>query len=413
MTDKRLELGKQSLEGLWVGDCLGNLGMLYYVADILHLINDNKVGVDGLFQLSDDTEEAIVLYNHIVDHNYFGMGHVMIDQDKLAKEFAERYYTRDRDGEKYGYGLMTRKVLTEIYEGKPWREANQTKSRIEGPSFVDTLLSGVAQGKTINDSMAQVNSDIRAQMQKNPEIKLGSCGNGSAMRVAPLGPLCGYYEGGMDEDLLKLPYIKERAWLQAEVTHCHPDGIAGSVLVALASATAMKTQLFRDKKVDYLNPEDERYDKTKEDSWQEIPCEDILKGKNGERYRKEIMRIPLWSGGRKWTYTTERDISNTQTIKQLKVAYDLPFETPIAEAVKILGNGTHVTCQDTVPLCLWLAAKHLGDYKGAILETCMAFGDTDTNCAIVGGIVAITDPVPEEWRKLCVPMEGVTTKFST
>lgn len=65
-----------------------------------------------------------------------------------------------------------------------------------------------------------------------------------------------------------------------------------------------------------------------------------------------------------------------------------------------LGNGSLVTAPDTVPLCLWVAARHLDDFKKALSQTISAGGDCDTNAAIVGGIVALSagrEGIPTEW----------------
>jgi ADP-ribosylglycohydrolase len=69
-----------------------------------------------------------------------------------------------------------------------------------------------------------------------------------------------------------------------------------------------------------------------------------------------------------------------------------------------------VTCPDTVPLCVWLCARHLGQYREALLATVSADGDIDTNAAIVGGIVALAAPagasaIPEEWLRSREPLE--------
>jgi ADP-ribosylglycohydrolase len=82
-------------------------------------------------------------------------------------------------------------------------------------------------------------------------------------------------------------------------------------------------------------------------------------------------------------------------------ALRLPFITSAALAGKVLGNGSAVTAPDTVPYCLWSAAKHLGDYKEALVSTITGDGDCDTNCAIVGGIVALyvgMEGIPADWR---------------
>ncbi|MEA5594520.1 ADP-ribosylglycohydrolase family protein [Rivularia sp. UHCC 0363] len=59
----------------------------------------------------------------------------------------------------------------------------------------------------------------------------------------------------------------------------------------------------------------------------------------------------------------------------------------------ILGNGTKVSAQDTVPFTLWCAAQHLDNYEEALWLTVSGLGDRDTNCAIVGGIVSLSTGV--------------------
>jgi ADP-ribosylglycohydrolase len=76
------------------------------------------------------------------------------------------------------------------------------------------------------------------------------------------------------------------------------------------------------------------------------------------------------------------------------------FDVSIAPIVRELGNGSRITCQDTVPFCLWAAARHLDDYEAALVTTIRAGGDIDTNCAIVGGIVSLAvgrDGIPSDW----------------
>lgn len=65
------------------------------------------------------------------------------------------------------------------------------------------------------------------------------------------------------------------------------------------------------------------------------------------------------------------------------------------EAAYVLGNGSRVTAQDTVPFALWVAAHHLDDYRTAITTCVQAGGDIDTTAAIVGGIIGTA---PQQWR---------------
>lgn len=365
------ELMVRSLKGLWVGDCIGNIGQLYYAHDILKALDEGmmKFGGDNInpmsqhFQFSDDTEEAIVLVNHL-DKNK------EVKQDDLAMEFARRYYLRDRDGELYGYGLMTRTVLREIYQGKPWRLANQTKPKVEGPSFVDKMLVGIAEGKSINQSMEEVNVELQKKVKDNPTLKVGSCGNGSAMRVAPLGA---YFSRSLPETIV------EQATLQSEVTHCHPEGIAGAIAVSMMSFMISEW-------VQNMNSEYER-------GWS-------ICGVN-EYTRDTLYDILL-------DY-----VPQGQVYDGIVRAKSLPDHTPISVLIEKLGNGTHVTCQDTVPLCIFLTIRALTQYKieemyeKVMIETCQCFGDVDTNCAIVGGMIGVISQPPEKWVRYCQPMDGV------
>jgi ADP-ribosylglycohydrolase len=95
-------------------------------------------------------------------------------------------------------------------------------------------------------------------------------------------------------------------------------------------------------------------------------------------------------------------IPQTETFHQLKRALKLPLELSPRTAASVLGNGSQVISSDTVPYCVWCAAKHATDYKEALWTTVSGLGDRDTTCAIVGGIVALSagrESIPEEWLK--------------
>lgn len=173
----------------------------------------------------------------------------------------------------------------------------------------------------------------------------GSYGNGSAMRAAPVGAF-------FAEDL---DTVTENAWRSAEVTHAHPESGAGAIAVAVATAIAYQMR-------------------TKE----QLP-----KG-------KEFIDLVL-------PY-----IPDSKVREGVLKATKLPSSTPLRKIIIEIGNGTGVTAQDTVPYVLWCAAQHLGSYEEAIWLTASGLGDVDTNCAIVGGIVAGytgTDGIPTEWLR--------------
>ena len=87
--------------------------------------------------------------------------------------------------------------------------------------------------------------------------------------------------------------------------------------------------------------------------------------------------------------------------KGIEHAAILPFDLSVEAVIKLVGNGLKIICQDTVPFCLWAAARHLDDYRAAMLTTIRARGDIDTNAAIVGGIVGLAvgvGGIPADWR---------------
>jgi ADP-ribosylglycohydrolase len=139
----------------------------------------------------------------------------------------------------------------------------------------------------------------------------------------------------------------------AEVTHGHREGQAGAIAVAVAAAYA----------------------------WQN-------RGRPGEEVAPELFRVVL-------EYTPKGD-----TREGIAAAARVPFGSSVKEAVDRLGNGCRVTAPDTVPFALWCAARHLDSYVDAIWTTIEGFGDIDTNCAIVGGVVALhvgAEAIPQEW----------------
>ena len=220
----------------------------------------------------------------------------MIDQDCLATSFAE-HYDVERD-----YGPSMHALLAKIKEGCRWQEEAQA------------LFGGQ-----------------------------GSFGNGSAMRVAPLGA---YFADDLD-------MLAEEAARSAKTTHCHPEAVAGAIAVALAAALAWE----------YGNSS-------------RIP--------NVSEFLKQVCQR-----------TPESDVR-----RGIQRAIEVPKGTPVESVVSVLGNGWNISAQDTVPFALWSAACHLNDYQEALWATVSGLGDRDTTCAIVGGIVVMhagAQSIPKEW----------------
>jgi ADP-ribosylglycohydrolase len=177
----------------------------------------------------------------------------------------------------------------------------------------------------------------------------GSAGNGAAMRVAPLGA---WYADS-------LPRAATQAARSAEVTHAHPDGIAGAVAVAVAAAIAAGARLGG-----------------------RMPTAAQLL--SAVAFRTTVGHL--------------RD--------GLERAVRLAGRDP-AEAAYELGSGARALARDTVPFALWVAATFLGDYPAAVRSCVAAGGDVDTTAAIAGGVVAAytgAAGVPADWLAAREPL---------
>jgi ADP-ribosylglycohydrolase len=194
--------------------------------------------------------------------------------------------------------------------------------------------------------LAQIVGGIDWRVAAEVLFNGGSFGNGSAMRIAPLA---GYFAGDSFER------VAEQAALSAAVTHAHPEGIAGGIAAAVAGAYAWVNRERRD----------------------------------DEAVKRGLFDVVLSQTPAEWVRNG------------IEHAAAIPFKRSIEEVSRHLGNGSRISCHDTVPFCLWVAARHLDDYQAAIVNTIRGGGDIDTNAAIVGGIVALAvgaDGIPADWR---------------
>ena len=275
-----------SLQGLSVGDAFGENFFLPEHQAILPI----KLLPPPPWYWTDDTAMALSIVDSLLKFE-------CIDQDFLAKSFADRFIENPRRD--YGSGAI--RLLYAIAKGVDWRQASPL------------LFDG------------------------------GSFGNGSAMRIAPLG---GFYKGNPVR-------AAEEAKKAAVITHAHPEGIAGSIAVAVAASIAAEKD----------HPE-------------------------GDLFLLEVRKY----------------VPEGHTRYGLELAFRIP-EDETTIAVKTLGTGQEVSCQDTVPFCLWVAAYNLENYEKALWLTASGLGDVDTTCAIVGGIVALScGSVPEKWVSMREPL---------
>lgn len=267
--ERRFERALDSLRGLSVGDALGSQ---YFVPVNYPLLKRREVP-QGPWQWTDDTEMACSVLAVLAAHD-------RIDQDALARSFAE-HHDFDR-----GYGPAVNRMLRLIREGGDWRE----------------LAAALFNGQ-------------------------GSWGNGSAMRIAPLGA---WYADDPEQ-------ATHQAEISSYTTHQHREAVVGAMAVAAAAALA----------ADPAGPPG--------------PAE-LLDG--------VIALVP-----------------RSAVTAGLRRAKDMLDYDDAGTVAAVLGNGRRTSAHDTVPFALWSAARSLGDFEGAFWATAQAGGDVDTTCAIVGGVL--------------------------
>jgi ADP-ribosylglycohydrolase len=250
---------------------------------------------EGIWHWTDDTQMALSIFAVLRQC-------AKVDQDFLAASLAYRY-EKSR-----GYGMTTRAILKRIRRNKTWHD--------------------------------QAGIIFRGE---------GSFGNGGASRVSPVGA---YFADNISE-------VINQAKLSAEVTHAHPESIAGTIAVAVATALA----------------------------WQ-------LRSEN--EISRQIFLDQIISG-----------VPQSNIREKLIMARDLENDEPINQAALLLGNGKNATVQTTVPFALWCASDLKNDFVNVIWQTLEGQGDCDTICSIVGGITAMrvgTEGIPLAWRQACEPI---------
>ncbi len=287
----RLARAMVSLEGLSCGDAFGE--MFFLPQQEARALIASRTAPAGPWAFTDDTMMAISIVETLRLHGE-------IVEPRLAGHFA-RLYDPER-----GYGPAMDGLLVRLAtRGEAfWREE------------AGALFGGQ-----------------------------GSLGNGSAMRVAPLGA---YFA----DDLSR---VVEQAERSAGVTHAHPEAAAGAIAVAVGAAVAWRSGLAEQAMtpVEYLD-----------EVRSLVPASAVRRG--------------------------------------MERALELEVDATVEDAVGLLGNGARGSAADTVPFALWSAAQSLGDFEKAMWRTVSGLGDRDTTCAMVGGMVAMRTGlagIPTEWRR--------------
>jgi poly(ADP-ribose) glycohydrolase ARH3 len=168
----------------------------------------------------------------------------------------------------------------------------------------------------------------------------GSFGNGSAMRVAPVGLL---YSRNLEK-------LREIAYQSSSITHSHELGREGAALQACAVALALNT------------PSDEDID-------EEAFLSKLQNFIQDQLYKEKVAQI------RK-----------------------LLSEQDEAKVVTVLGNG--IEAPRSVPTAIYCFLRQPQSYKDTVLYAVSLGGDTDTIAAMAGAISGAylgIEAIPSEW----------------
>jgi ADP-ribosylglycohydrolase len=257
----------------------------------------------------------------------------------------------DAFGERF-FGAGVSQIMTRTLPPAPWRWTDDTQMAL---AIVDVLA---AHGAIVEDALAQrfvqrfdmsrgygggavqwMDRVGRGEPWRHVAAGLfhgtGSYGNGGAMRAAPIGA---YFAG----DVSRAAQEGKRS---AEVTHAHLEGQAGAIAIAVAAA--------------------------------------IVSGGKSPRGAELLRAVAEY-------------VPPGLTRQGILRAMTLDPSDPEG-AAEVLGSGQDVSSQDTVPFALFTAAHSLDDYALAMWRTVSGLGDRDTTCAIAGGIVSLSAPIPTAW----------------
>jgi poly(ADP-ribose) glycohydrolase ARH3 len=237
---------------------------------------------------TDDTHMTIGIAESLIENKGF-------DGEHMAQTFIKNY-----EAEPWrGYGPGPPRIFGMIKSGEPWDRA------------ADKLYRG------------------------------GSFGNGSAMRVAPVGLL---YSRNLEK-------LREVAYRSSSITHSHELGKEGAALQAYAVALALNT------------PADEYIDR-------EVFLSSLQNFIQDQLYKEKISQMTELLG--------EQDKENV---------------------VAVLGNG--IEAPRSVPTAIYCFLRQPQSYKDTVIYAISLGGDTDTIAAMAGAISGAylsIEAIPSNWR---------------
>ncbi len=280
-------MSESNFAGCMVGSAIGDALGESFAQSWLLALEINKIPFRGRW--TDDT------------HMMIGLAESLIQREGLEGEHMVWNFVRNWEKEPWrGYGPGPPRVFRMIKSGVPWHEA-----------------------------------------AKRLYNRMGSFGNGAAMRVAPIGLL-------YSDETAKL---REAAYRSAELTHTHELGKEGAALQAYAVALAMETGKSRFEPSRFLRKIEEFAD--------------------NEVYRKKM--------------ETARGLLDVEDAGEV-----------------LRGLGNTVEAFNSVPTAIYCFARNHEDYADALLYAVSLGGDSDTIGAMTGAIAGAhhgEESLPRIWQE--------------
>ncbi len=214
--------------------------------------------------------------------------------------------------------------------------------------------------------------DPREIADPDPHYPKSGCGNGVAMKIAPL-TIVNVLRERHDLDLVT------DVLLHGQMTHPDPGAWTSAVAIAMMVSRQL-TWTGEESWLDAVVPEFGLLDDVR--GWVmhaeqvvqtgQVPPSDTFSGR--------LLRL---QGGKADLLTVNKGGRKAKAV----------------DVIRLLGNGYHAF--ESCAFAIAVALRHQDDFRTAVLEAVNAGGDADTNASMVGAIVGARvglSGIPPEWR---------------
>jgi len=249
-----------------------------------------------------------------------------------GEDFARGRAQPDLESGQYTDDTMSMRCLLESLASCRGLDIDDFQNRL-----IEWYRSGDLRGIGANSLTAIQMLERGEQLPDTPLRGSRGATNGAAMRVAPLGLFFCEDEDG----------LRDAVRLASEVTHRHPEALAGAMAVSFSVARSVLG---------------------------EVPADELM---------AEASRFTAPSG-------VSRQLEFAQRL--------LERGTDCAGAIRELGNSAYAV--ESVPAALFCACRHPTSYDDAVVAAIRGGGDTDTVGSMAGAVAGARlglPAIPDRW----------------